>query len=80
MEFEELRNDLAAETKRITYIIHEHDKLEKECQNKIPLLEIRANSAEAKRLKLEHDISSIMERIPASADELLITVKRVQEI
>ena len=78
-EIYEVRNELAKETKRITYIIHEHDQLQREWNTKIPQLDSRLNVNETRRLDIERDIMSISDRIPQNCELLLKTVQEVQD-
>ena len=70
-------NDLAREAKRLTYIIHEHDQLQKEWNTKIPIIDSRLNVNETRRHDIERDLMDIESRIPPNCELLLKTVQEV---
>lgn len=60
--------------KRITYAIHEHDNLQKEWNTRIPVIDMRLNTSEARLLDTQLDLVSMSGRIPENVETLLTTL------
>lgn len=74
-----MNEEMALERKRTTYAISEHDGLRKEWNTRIPVLDMRMSTAEARSHELMRDLASIGERIPENVEVLMSTLKWVRE-